>query len=194
MAEALTKEPEDLACEPMIVVKPQEPNGHLIDYPLINAQDPDLYCWLPTAAELDGLRPGMSVKIGLSSKLLYEPRALLGRDRRAAWFARLHRQGLERPPAGLRSSARRPSGVLPAPRPRNLRIVMTQRVPIYFADRVYGTVPASFDPFNIRSKTWLYDPRPGDFIRHQDGWRAAPMMGPGDIEAVEGFVLGDGVE
>jgi hypothetical protein len=30
-------------------------------------------------------------------------------------------------------------------------------------------------------------PRPGDFVEHEDGWLAARSLGPGDVQAIEGF-------
>jgi hypothetical protein len=62
------------------------------------------------------------------------------------------------------------------------------RKPLYWDGRKIGTVPAFFDPRTIRSKSWLYDPRPGDFVEEGGGWRASGMLGPGDIEAIEGFI------
>lgn len=61
------------------------------------------------------------------------------------------------------------------------------RRPVYHCGTLVGTLPGSFDPLRVRSRTWLYDPRPGDFVADGDGWRAAPTLGPGDIEAIEGF-------
>lgn len=43
-----------------------EPLGALIDYALINAQDPSLYARIPSLQALAGLRPGQAVKIGLN--------------------------------------------------------------------------------------------------------------------------------
>ena len=54
--------------------------------------------------------------------------------------------------------------------------------------RVVGTLPGDFDPLYIRSSTFLYDPRPGDFIRRDDHWEASKWLGPGDLKAVPGFV------
>lgn len=54
--------------------------------------------------------------------------------------------------------------------------------------REVGTLPASFDPTRIKSQSFFYDPRPGDFIRRADHWEASRMLGPGDLDAVPGFV------
>lgn len=61
------------------------------------------------------------------------------------------------------------------------------RRPVYQDGRKVGTLPGSFDPSAIRSSTFLYDPRPGDFVEDGDGWRADRKLGPGDLEAVVGF-------
>jgi hypothetical protein len=63
----------------------------------------------------------------------------------------------------------------------------TERVPVYQRDRMIGTVPAMFDPLNIKSTSFLYDPRVGDFKREGDKWVAARNLGPGDFDAIEGF-------
>ena len=55
--------------------------------------------------------------------------------------------------------------------------------------RVVGTLPADFEPTLIRSRSFLYDPRPGDFARKGDEWIAADSIGPGDFEAVPGFAV-----
>lgn len=61
------------------------------------------------------------------------------------------------------------------------------RRPVYQSGRKIGTLPGSFDPNCVRSSSWLYEPRRGDFVEDGDGWRADPMLGPGDICAVAGF-------
>lgn len=63
----------------------------------------------------------------------------------------------------------------------------TGRLPVYQYDKKIGTVPAAFDPLNIRSSTFLYDPRPGDFKFEDGKWVANRTMCPGDFEAIEGF-------
>src|SRR5262249_13657146 len=61
-------------------------------------------------------------------------------------------------------------------------------VPVIQDGRRVGTVPPSFDPGDIRSTSFLYTPRPGDFRREGDAWIASDSLGPGDLEAVPGFV------
>lgn len=61
------------------------------------------------------------------------------------------------------------------------------RKPVFQHGRKVGTLPGSFDPQAARSLSFLYDPRPGDFVEHEGGWRAAPSLGPGDLDAIEGF-------
>ena len=51
-----------------------------------------------------------------------------------------------------------------------------------------GSVPATFDPIAIKSTNWLYEPRAGDFRRDGKNWVVDKMLGPGDLEAVPGFV------
>ncbi len=63
-----------------------------------------------------------------------------------------------------------------------------ERKPVYYDGRLAGTVPADFHPGAIRSTSFLYDARPGDFTPHLDGWKAAKTLGPGDLEAVAGFL------
>lgn len=60
-------------------------------------------------------------------------------------------------------------------------------VPVYQRGQMVGTVPFDFEPAMIKSKTMLYDPRPGDFRRTKTGWEASPQMGPGDLLAISGF-------
>jgi hypothetical protein len=62
------------------------------------------------------------------------------------------------------------------------------RVPVFQRGRQIGTVPATFEPAAIKSMSFLYDVRPGDFYRTSEGWEASKTMGPGDFEAVPGFV------
>ena len=66
----------------------------------------------------------------------------------------------------------------------------TGRVDLFQHGRKVGTVPASFDPLFMKSKSYWYDVRPGDFQRWTDGksWLANRTLGPGDLEAIEGFV------
>lgn len=65
------------------------------------------------------------------------------------------------------------------------------RVPVFQSGREIGSVPAAFEPFEIKPTSILYDVRPGDFKRTNDGWEAARTLGPGDFEAVPGFQWAD---
>ena len=60
-------------------------------------------------------------------------------------------------------------------------------VPVFQDGQMIGTVPFDFEPALIRSRTMLYDPRPGDFRRTKAGWEASRQLGPGDLLAIEGF-------
>jgi hypothetical protein len=62
-----------------------------------------------------------------------------------------------------------------------------KRLPVIWHGQQVGTMPAGFDPFFAKSKSFLYDPRPGDFRRDGDTWVASRTLGPGDLEAVPGF-------
>ncbi len=64
----------------------------------------------------------------------------------------------------------------------------TERVRVIQRGRVIGTVPPDFDPISIKRRSCLYDVRPGDFKREGDAWIADKMLGPGDLEAIPGFV------
>lgn len=64
----------------------------------------------------------------------------------------------------------------------------TERVDVMQEGRKIGTVPPSFDPAAIKSTSFMYDPRPGDFRFDGSAWVASNMLGPGDLEAVPGFV------
>lgn len=68
------------------------------------------------------------------------------------------------------------------------RIISTARVPVTQDGRRIGTLPHDFNPRQIRSVNWLYDPREGDFRLEGGAWVAARTLGPGDLEAVPGFV------
>jgi hypothetical protein len=67
----------------------------------------------------------------------------------------------------------------------------TERLPVMWHGRKVGTVPPDFDPLFIKSKTFLYDARPGDFVREGDVWVAAKNLGPGDLDAIKGFERSD---
>ena len=62
-------------------------------------------------------------------------------------------------------------------------------VPVHQGGRTVGTLPACFCPTAFKSKSWLYEPRPGDFRKDGNIWLASPGLGPGDLEAVPGFVV-----
>lgn len=64
----------------------------------------------------------------------------------------------------------------------------TDRVRVIQQGRAIGTVPPDFDPISIKSCSFLYDVRPGDFKRDGDAWIANKTLGPGDLESVPGFV------
>jgi len=63
----------------------------------------------------------------------------------------------------------------------------TERVAVLYHGRRVGTMAADFDPLAIKSRSFLYDPRPGDFKREGDVWVASKTLGFGDLEAVPGF-------
>lgn len=65
---------------------------------------------------------------------------------------------------------------------------MTDRVPVLQNGQQIGTVPPSFDPLKIKSTSFWYEPRAGDFVLDGDAWVASRTLGPGDLEAVPGFV------
>lgn len=67
-------------------------------------------------------------------------------------------------------------------------LVPTERLPVILHGERIGTMPPDFDPNNIKSRSFMYDPRPGDFRREGGAWIASPSLGRGDIEAIPGFV------
>lgn len=66
--------------------------------------------------------------------------------------------------------------------------IPTGRVDVMRRGKKIGTVPATFDPLAIKSQSPWYDVRSGDFRREGDVWIASNTLGPGDLEAVPGFV------
>lgn len=68
-------------------------------------------------------------------------------------------------------------------------LLPSARVPVWQDGREIGTVPGTFDPLNIKSKSFLYDVRPGDFRYDLENnrWIANRTLGPGDLESVPGF-------
>jgi hypothetical protein len=67
-------------------------------------------------------------------------------------------------------------------------VTETKRADVRQHGRRVGTLPPNFDPSAIKSTSFFYDPRPGDFRREEDHWIAARNLGPGDLEAVPGFI------
>lgn len=67
-------------------------------------------------------------------------------------------------------------------------LLPTERAAVIQDGKHVGTVPPDFDPLAIKSKSFFYDPRPGDFRREGDAWVANRTLGPGDLECVPGFV------
>lgn len=65
------------------------------------------------------------------------------------------------------------------------------RLPVTQEGSEVGSVPASFEPIAIKSTSFFYGVRPGDFKRTEAGWEASKYLGPGDLEAVPGFQWGD---
>lgn len=63
-----------------------------------------------------------------------------------------------------------------------------ERVPVFQRDRKIGTLPAAWHPSQIKSTSFFYEPRGGDFVRTDRGWEAARNLGPGDFEAVPDFI------
>lgn len=63
----------------------------------------------------------------------------------------------------------------------------TERVPVMQRGRRIGTLPGDFDLHNIKSQTFLYEPRPGDLRRDGGVWIASNTLGPGDLSAIVGF-------
>lgn len=64
----------------------------------------------------------------------------------------------------------------------------TERLPVVHHGRRVGTMAPDFDPVTVRSVSFMYDPRPGDFRREGDTWVASRTLGPGDLDYVAGFV------
>lgn len=64
----------------------------------------------------------------------------------------------------------------------------TERVPVIQHGRRIGTMPADFDPTFARSVSFMYDVRPGDFTRTDEGWVVGRTMGASDVDCVAGFI------
>lgn len=69
--------------------------------------------------------------------------------------------------------------------------IPTERVAVIHHGVRVGTMAPDFDPDNVRSLSFLYDPRPGDFKREGNAWVVARTLGPGDLDAISGFVRAD---
>lgn len=65
--------------------------------------------------------------------------------------------------------------------------IPTGRLPVYQRGKEIGTLPEVFEPAAIKSTSYFYDVRPGDFKREGDRWVASPTLGPGDLESVPEF-------
>jgi hypothetical protein len=66
-------------------------------------------------------------------------------------------------------------------------LLPTERLPVIHHGRRVGTMAPDFDPNNIKTPGFLYQPRLGDFTRVDDAWIACRTLGIGDIEMVDGF-------
>jgi hypothetical protein len=67
----------------------------------------------------------------------------------------------------------------------------TERVPVIQYGRRIGTMPPDFDPVSSRSVSFMYDIRPGDFTRTDEGWVVGRTMGASDVDCVAGFIRDD---
>lgn len=68
------------------------------------------------------------------------------------------------------------------------RVDETERAVVMQDGRRVGYLPPNFNPATVKSTSFFYTPRPSDFRREGDVWIADHMLGPGDLEAVPGFV------
>lgn len=78
-------------------------------------------------------------------------------------------------------------GLAPLMRACNIEMP-TERLPVVQYGRRIGTMPPDFDPASVRSTSFLYDPRPGDFRREGDTWLVSRTLGASDVDCVAGFV------
>lgn len=62
------------------------------------------------------------------------------------------------------------------------------RIPVIQYGKQIGTMPEDFNPRNIRSNSFLYDPRPGDFRWENNTWISNRTLGASDVDCVIGFV------
>lgn len=65
--------------------------------------------------------------------------------------------------------------------------IPASRAPVFQRGRKIGTLPSVFEPMAIKSTSFLYDVRPGDFRRSAEGWIASDSLGPGDFECIPEF-------
>ena len=68
------------------------------------------------------------------------------------------------------------------------QFIPTERLPVFQYGRRIGTMAPDFDPASVRSTSFLYDPRPGDFRREGDTWVAGRSLGASDVDCVAGFI------
>ena len=66
--------------------------------------------------------------------------------------------------------------------------IPTERKSVFQYGKKIGTVPGDFDPMLIKTQSFFYDARPGDFKLEDDVWIACRTLCPGDFEAIPGFV------
>lgn len=64
----------------------------------------------------------------------------------------------------------------------------TERIPVFQYGRRIGTLPPDFDPVSSHSVSFMYDVRPGDLTRNDEGWVVGRTMGASDIDCVAGFI------
>lgn len=68
------------------------------------------------------------------------------------------------------------------------QFIPSERLPVFQYGRRVGTMAPDFDPVSARSKSFLYDVRPGDFRREGDSWVVGRSLGASDLDCVEGFI------
>jgi hypothetical protein len=62
-----------------------------------------------------------------------------------------------------------------------------ERRDVIQSGKVVGSLPVHFDPNNIKSRSFMYRPRSGDFEWGEAGWIAHPSLGPSDLNAIPEF-------
>lgn len=80
-----------------------------------------------------------------------------------------------------------PMGLVDALRANGYEM-LNDPVPVHQFGRLIGTVPGNFHPGMIKSRSFFYEPRHGDFIRKKYHWEASPTLGSGDLDAIPGFI------